>query len=197
MSAVEPVGEKEAVDLGDVHPFEQMRIRRAIRPAVGGDPMDTLVDPAYPVDRTLRIGGGAERRHRKERTGALQPAPRIAAVVGMFRDARHRQRMQRLQEQRAQTTDEHRGVGMHPADRAVFGEPARPRRLVNARPVGRSVRSGNHAEQAAAQGLAHNAEVRQHRHAFDGTRMDRRFCQSNEGLIINLGSTGNGRWGAQ
>ena len=68
-----------------------------VRPAVGGDPVDTLVDSAHPVDRALRVGGGAEGRHREERTGALQPAPRITAVVGVLGDACHRQRVKRLE----------------------------------------------------------------------------------------------------
>ena len=136
VGAVELMGEQEAVDLGDVHPFQEVRVRGAVRPAVGGDPVDTLVDPAHPVHRALRVGGGAERRHREERTGALQPAPRITAVVGVLGDARHRQRVKRLEQQRAQPADEHGGIGVHPPDRPVFAEPARARRLVDARPVG-------------------------------------------------------------
>ena len=81
--------------------------------------------------------------------------------------------MKRLQQQRAQPADEHRGICVYPPDRAVFAEPARPRRLVDTRPVGRSIRARNHAEQAATQGLAHGAEIGQHRHGFDGTRNDR------------------------
>jgi hypothetical protein len=134
------------------------------------------VNSAHPVDGALCVGGRAECRHREERTGPLQPAPRIAAVVGVLGDAGHRQRVKRLQQQCPQAADEHRGICVYPPDRTVFAEPARPRRFVDPRPVGRSIRAGNHAEQAAAQRLAHGAEIGQHRHRIDPTRIDPRFC---------------------
>src|SRR5215213_10734424 len=59
---------------------------------------------------------------------------------------------------------------MYSTDRSVFVEPPWSGGLVDACPVGRTVRSGNHAEQATSQVLAHDAEVGQHRHGVDGTR---------------------------
>ena len=50
------------------------------------------------------------------------------AIVGVRCDARHRQRVQRLEQQRPHATDEHRRVGVHPSDRRVVVEPARLRR---------------------------------------------------------------------
>lgn len=41
--------------------------------------------------------------------------------------------------------------------------------LVDARTVGRALRAGNHAEQAASQVLPHGVEIRQHRHNVNGT----------------------------
>ena len=108
--------EQEAVDLRDVHPLQQVGVGRVIGPTVQGDATHALVDAAHPVDRTLGVAGGAERRHGEERAGALQSAPGITPIVGVLGDARHRQRMQGLQKQRAQTADEHRRVGVHPTN---------------------------------------------------------------------------------
>src|SRR5262249_21296643 len=109
------------------------------------------------------------------------PAAHMAAQVnrgewGGWAAPGHRRGVKGLKEQGAQPTDEHGGIGVHPPDRTVLAEPARPRRLVDARPVGAPIRPGNHAEQAATQGPAHDRKVGeggQPRHATDGTRNDR------------------------
>ena len=44
---------------------------------------------------------------RQERAGPLQPTPRIAPVVGVFRNPGHRKWMQRLQQQCPQPADKH------------------------------------------------------------------------------------------
>jgi hypothetical protein len=60
---------------------------------------------------------------------------------------------------------------MYLSDRSVFVKPTRARCVMDARTVGRAVRSGNHAEEAPSEVLAHGAEVRQHRHGVDRTRL--------------------------
>ena len=121
--AVVRVGGEEAVDLGEVHPPQQVRVERRVRPAVGGDTVDVLVDAADDVDRPLRLGGRTERGRGDEVGGALQPTPRVVPVVAVLGDAGHRQRVQRLQQQRPQTADEHRRVGVDAADRRSRLEP--------------------------------------------------------------------------
>ncbi len=49
----------------------------------------------------------------------------------MLRDRRHRQRVQRLQQQRPQPADEHGVIGVHVPDRTVVGEHARTGRVVD------------------------------------------------------------------
>ena len=87
---------QEAVRLGDVHPGQQVRIRRRVGPAVRRRPADPAVDRPDPLGRRLGVAGPAERGDGEEVAGALQPSPRVAAVAGMRVHARHGQRMQRL-----------------------------------------------------------------------------------------------------
>lgn len=101
------------------------------------------------VDGALRVVGGAERGGREEGARPLQPAPRVTAVVGVLRDRDHGLRVQRLEQQRAKAAGEHRGVAVHPPDRAVSGEPARARRG-EARPVGASLRARDPGEKRFA-----------------------------------------------
>ncbi len=147
--AVALMGEQEAVHLGDVHPLQQVRVGRVVVPPVGRRAMDAAMNSADPVHGPLRVVRGAVRRHREERAGALQPSPRVTAVVGMLGDARHRQGMQRLQQQGAQTSHEHRRVAVHPADGPIVGEPARAGGVVDVRAVGWSVGSGHQTEELA------------------------------------------------
>ena len=127
------------------------------------------MDSAHLVDSPLRIVCGTERGDREEGAGALQPAPRVAAVVGVLGDSRHGERVQRLEEQRPQAADEHRGVGVHPPDRAVLGEPARAGRVVDASPVVGALGPCDQAEERAAHCVAYPAQVTQQAHTFDGT----------------------------
>ena len=48
---------QEAVDLGHVHPAQQVRVGGGVRRAVGQLADDPLVDPADDVDRLLRVLG--------------------------------------------------------------------------------------------------------------------------------------------
>jgi len=105
---------------------------------------------AHPVvhraDARDRLGGiidTAERGYRDEVAGALQPTPRIAAVAGVSGDPGHGERMERLQQQRAQTAHVHRRVRVHGADRPVGSEPALARRVVDPLAVQRAVLARN------------------------------------------------------
>ena len=150
---------QEAVDLGDVHPLQQVRIRRLVGPAVGCDPAHPTVDAAHLVDGALRIVGRTERRHRQECARPRQPAPRVTAVVGVLGHAGHRQRVQRLQQQRPQPADEHRRIRVHLPDRPVLGEPARAGRLVDAGAVLGPLRTRHHPEQRATHPRADGPQV--------------------------------------
>ena len=145
-----PVGEQEALDLGDVHPLEQVRVVRVVRRAVRHRAVHPVVDRAHDVDRLLRVVGGAERRDREVAAGARQPAPHVAAVAGVLGDRGHRLRLQGLQQHGPDPADEHRRVAVHDRDRAALGEPARPRRAVDPLPVLGAVRSRPRAGTALA-----------------------------------------------
>lgn len=92
------VGAQETVDLGEVHPAQQVRVVGSIRPTVGCPSAYPLVHGADAGDHLLRVAGGAERGHRQEGAGALQPTPRVTAVSRVAGHPGHRQRMQRLQQ---------------------------------------------------------------------------------------------------
>ena len=147
---VHPVRPQEAVDLGDVHPAQQRRVAREVRDPVGRDAPDPLVHPADLVDRGGRVVDGGERRHREERAGPGQPAPRVAAVARVRRDRRHRRRVQGLQEQGAHAADEHRGVAVHRPDRRARRVPPRSGRPVDPFAAGQPVGSGDAQEQGGA-----------------------------------------------
>ena len=166
----------EAVGLGQVHPAEQVRVVAPARAAVGVGPGDELMDVPDVVDGALRVVGGAERGGGEEGARPLQPAPRVAAVVGVLRHRDHRLRVQRLQQQRAQAADEHRGVPVHPPDRAVGAEPAWPR-VGEERPVGRPVKTRDPGEKRLAQAALQRARLGAHPHL---QRSLLRFSPKNE-----------------
>jgi RNA polymerase sigma-70 factor, ECF subfamily len=168
--AVLSVRQQETVHLGDVHPLEKMWIRRLVGRAVRRDAVHPPVDATHLVDRPLRVVSRAERGDGEEGAGALQPSPRVAAVVGVLGDAGHGERVQRLEKQRPQTPDEHRGIGVDAPDRTVLAEPARARSVVNPGPVAGSVRTGNQAEQRAPETGSHSDRAAHQAHVNDGTR---------------------------
>ena len=93
---------------------------------------------------------------RQERAGPLQPTPRIAPVVGVFRNPGHRKWMQRLQQQCPQPADKHQtSVCTRRIGRSRRTSGGGGRCPVDASPIGRPLRPGNHAEQAATQVLPH------------------------------------------
>jgi hypothetical protein len=70
------------------------------------------------ADRRRRsVRGGTD-----EPTGATEPTPWVVAIVGMLGNARHRQRMERLEHEGPESADEHRGVGVHVPDGALGPE---------------------------------------------------------------------------
>ena len=122
--AVAVVGSQEAVEFGDVHPLEQMWIVRRVRLATLRGTHDVPVDSMDPVDCSLGLRRRSETGGRQEIGGPLETPPGIAAVVGVLCDTGHRQRVQRLEQQRTKTPDEHRRVRVHAANRRVVGEPS-------------------------------------------------------------------------
>ena len=115
-----------------MHPFQQVRIGGRIRPTVGRDAVYPPMNSPDAIDGALGVDRRTECRLGQKGAGALQSTPRVVAIVGVLGDTGHGQGMQRLQQQGPQPADEHRGVSMHPADRAVFGKPPRPRCVVDA-----------------------------------------------------------------
>jgi len=81
------------------------------------------MDAAHRVDRALGVVLVSERGDRDEAAGAGEPPPHVAAVAAVLGDRRHRGRVERLQQDRADAADEHRRVAVHPADRAGRVEP--------------------------------------------------------------------------
>jgi hypothetical protein len=133
-----------------MHPAQQVGIVSPVRLAVGRGAGDVLMDMAHPVDGALRVLGGAVRGSRQERADALQPAPGIGAVIGVLRDRDHGQRVQGLEQQRAEAAGEHRGVTVDPPDGTVRREPARSGRAVEALAVSGALRAGDPGEELVA-----------------------------------------------
>ena len=123
--AVPIVGRQETVDFGKVHPGQEVRVVCCVPPPVVRSADDPFVDAVHDIDGPLRFGCWPERRGREKVGGALEPAPRIAAVIGEFGDAGHREWVQRLEEDGPHPADEHRRVAMNPSDRCIVGEPSR------------------------------------------------------------------------
>ncbi len=152
--AVLPVGEQEALDLGDVHPLQQVGVVRVVRRPVGHRAVDPVVDRAHHVDGLLGVLGGAEGGDREEAAGAGQPTPHVAAVAGVLGDRGHRLRLHRLQQHRPDAPDEHRRVAVHDRDRAALGEPSRAGRAVDPLAVPGPVGAGHAQEQRLPESFA-------------------------------------------
>lgn len=116
---------QKAVDLGDVHPTQQVRIVGRVRPSVGRGTHDALVHTVHHIDGSLRFGSWPECGGGQKVRCALQAPPRIVPIVGVRSDAGHSKWVQRLEQQRPHATDEHRRVTVHTADGGVVVEPAR------------------------------------------------------------------------
>ncbi len=110
---------KKAADFGDVHPAQQVRVAGGIRTTVRRRAGDVQVNGAHLVDQPVGVLCGAVGGAGQKLPGTPQPAEHVLAKTGMVPDTRQRQRMQRLQHQRADAADQHAGeVAMHlPAHR--------------------------------------------------------------------------------
>ena len=121
--AIALMGAKKAVGLGDVDPAQEVGVAGGVRTAVRQCAAHPLVHPPDPGDRSLGLIGAAEGRHAEEQPSAVKAAEWVGAVRRVLGHARHRQRVQRLEQQGADPADEHRGVAVHLADGSVRREP--------------------------------------------------------------------------
>ncbi|MEY2766301.1 MAG: hypothetical protein RL552_1206, partial [Actinomycetota bacterium] len=135
-----------------------MRVAGRVGATVARGADDSFVHAIHEVDGSLGFVRRTERRCGEEVSGALQAAPRIMPLVRMLRYTRHRQRVQRLHEERTHAADEHRRVGMHPAYRAIVGEPSRSSRLHQLHHSCLTLGAGDTIAQRLAERLAHRAE---------------------------------------
>ena len=116
-------GHEEAVHLGDVDPHQQVRIVGGVRAAIPHSSRHATVDRSDCSDRPLGIRHSPICGHREVPAGALEASPEIATEACMINNCLQRYRMERLQEQRTNCTDEHRGIGMYPPNRILLAEP--------------------------------------------------------------------------
>ncbi len=146
--APHPVGGKEGVGEGDVHPPQQVRIRRRIRcravPAVvrADDP---TVHAAHP--RALAIGGRAiaERHDGQPLRGAGQSAERVGFVPRVLHHSGQGGRVQRLHQQGPHSPDDRRQGAVHGPRRRARAEVALVRPVAElAHPLGRTAGISGH-----------------------------------------------------
>ena len=112
-----------------MHPQQQRRI--AGRIGAAGDRVDALdvfMDPAHPGRGLLRGRPFAEADRRDVRGGGGQPADRIPPPAAVLVDASHRQRMQRLRQQRPQAGHPATPGRCSPAMRRCQGQRSRRQR---------------------------------------------------------------------
>ena len=115
--AVAVVGGEETVDLGGVHPEQQTWIASGVLASVRSGALHALVDPVHHGDGLLGLIGGTEGGGGKEVGGPLQPSPWVGSVVAVLGHPGHGEGVDRLDQQGAEPTDEHRGVRVHPHHR--------------------------------------------------------------------------------
>lgn len=157
-------GEK-ARHFGDMHPREQCRVARAIRAAVEPRAVDGRVNRLHALDQLQRVGPAAVCRAGDERRGAAQAAEDVDAERRMVPDARQRERMQRLQQQRGDAARHHRReIGMYFPAHRVGAEEARVARR------GRIVERRAAAARCQMRDAARDARP----HAFDERMSERR-----------------------
>ncbi|CAG9249432.1 hypothetical protein PUN4_140103 [Paraburkholderia unamae] len=100
---------EKARDLGHVHPRQQDGIARAVGAAIGRGACHGQVDLLHAFDQGQRVNAAAVGRARDEGRGAAQPPEYVGAKRGVVPHAGERERMQRLQQQRADAARHHRG----------------------------------------------------------------------------------------
>ena len=106
-----------------MHPLQQPRVLRGVRPTVGGRALHAPVHDAHGVHGLLGQLGGAVGGGREVGPGALQPAEGVLAVGGVTVHPRHGQRVQGLQVEAADATDERGHRAVDGPDRIAGGEP--------------------------------------------------------------------------
>ena len=139
-AAAAPVRRQERLDLGAVHPQQQLRVVDPVRaPGLGLDArlqagVDGAQHGAGPLGLGRRpVGHGGDPLPR-----ALQPAPGVVAEGGVGVEPGHDQRVHGLEQQRAEAGDGHRRVAVDPPADGAWSVQARVRR-------GRE-RRGDHGE---------------------------------------------------
>ena len=132
------VGGQEGVGESQVHPPQQLRVRRGVAATGVVPPADRRVQPAHPGRLAPGQLRGAERAHHQPPGRARQACPRVLAVVRVPHDAGQGERVGPLAEQRRDPADQGGQVAVDPPDHAVGLEPARP--LADVRDVAHPLR---------------------------------------------------------
>ncbi len=90
-----------------MNPSQQPRVVGPIGPAVGRRSLHSGVDALYALDQRERVVPVAVGRTRDECRGSAQPAEHVGAKSRVIPHAGERERMERLQHQRADAADHH------------------------------------------------------------------------------------------
>ena len=134
-----------------------MGIRRRIGATIGSRPDDPRVHPPDESERGFGLFGRAERRCGDELARAGQTLVGIVSIIGMVGDAGHGERMHHLQEQRPDSSDEHRSIGMDSPRDTVRAEEPRISFDGNSEIAHRRLVSGDEAAQVASEFDAESA----------------------------------------
>ena len=111
-----------------------MGIEGRVRASIGSGSLHTGVDRSHGRNGLVGFSDGTERGGAQERPGPVQSTQGIGPVRGVLGDAGERQRVERLQQQRSEPTDEHGDIGV---DRPHAGVGAETSGFVGGRVEGR------------------------------------------------------------
>jgi len=126
VAAEQQPGIEKTAHLGDVHPGQQGGISGRVSASIGRGAVQRRMDGAHPGHGLRGHGGIAIRRGCDEQRGAPESPAQITAQIGVIPHRCQRQRMQRLQQQRADAADQHRHeVGVHAPAHRIGIEPPR------------------------------------------------------------------------
>ncbi len=140
-----------------MHPRQQRRITRGIGAPVGRDAADALVHVGHHRDRTFGLGRGPVGGRCDEPARARQPAERVSPVGRMLGHARDGERMQHLEQQCPEPTDQHRPIRVDPPGDRVGTEQSRVG-------GGRKLQLGSRSRRAAQRRASDVTDERAHRH---------------------------------